>query len=118
MEDEQYKRYRKMVGEDIKCLHSVVDRKGTLHFLISGASGTRYKVSVGNKGALTCSCPDFKHGAKDGECVCKHCLFLIYRHLRLFEELDHPFFKRRWFTADEIQQIRNNRKNLKTMPRP
>lgn len=109
MEDEQYKRYRKMKQERIACLFSKVDKTtGTIYFLISGQSRNRYKVSIttGEKGKIKCSCPDFSTGAKAQKCVCKHCLLIIYEVLELFTEINHPFFTRLYFTPDETRSIK------------
>ena len=110
MNDEQYKRFRKMNSERIICLFSKIDSNATIHFLISGSSGTRYKVSIitdgKSAGKITCSCPDFSTGAKTQECVCKHCLFVIYNVLELFNSVNHSFFKRLYFTPDEIKSIK------------
>lgn len=104
MNDEQYKRYRKMNVEPIKCLYKA--RKNTnLYFLISGSSGTNYKVTVQSDGKISCSCPDFTHGSKDNRCICKHCLYVIYNVLRLFKSVEHTFFTRLYFTPDEVQEI-------------
>lgn len=111
MNDEQYKRFRKMNAENIECLISKKDKNGGLHFLINGSTGTHYKVSIYPNGKISCGCPDFTHNSKDNECVCKHCLFVLYKELRLFKNLEHYFFKRRFFTPDEIQIIQKLYKN-------
>lgn len=107
MNDEQYKRYRKMNNEPIQCLYETHDKKKNIYFLISGSSGTKYKVTITNSGKITCSCPDFGTGAKVQECVCKHCLYVLYNRLKVFRDLDHAFFKRRYFTPDEVHQVHN-----------
>ena len=56
MNDEQYKRYRKMDREPIKCLYKKRDNKKIMHFLISGSSGTKYIVSIPPDGKIKCSC--------------------------------------------------------------
>lgn len=105
MNDEQYKRYCKMTGEAIECLYQTNDRNGGLHFLISGSTGTRYKVTIHTDGKIDCGCPDFKHNSKSQECICKHCLFVIFQVLHLFKDVNHTFFERLFFTPDEIQNI-------------
>ena len=104
MNDEQYKRYRKMESDSIRCLYKTC-KKDTLHFLISGSRDVNYKVSIPRDGKISCSCPDFKHGASECECVCKHCLYVIYKEIRLFKSLDHTFFKRLYFTPDEVEKL-------------
>ncbi len=105
MNDEQYKRYRKMTSDPIQYLYGTHDNKKNLYFLVSGSSGTHYKVTIPTNGKISCSCPDFTHGAKEQECVCKHCLYVIYNVLKLFKDIDHSFFKRCCFTPDEIHSI-------------
>ncbi len=113
MNDEQYKRYRKMSSEPIQCLYETHDKKKNIYFLISGSSGTKYKVAIYTDGKISCSCPDFTHGAKIQECVCKHCLHVIYNVLRLFSDIDHAFFKRCHFTSDEVHSIHNAYREIK-----
>ena len=104
MNDEQYKRFIKMKNEDIKCLFKIKD-KSNYYFLISGSTGTHYKVAIYNTGKIHCDCPDFKNGAKTQECVCKHCLYVLYFVLKMFKNVDHAFFKRCFFTPDEMETI-------------
>ena len=104
MNDEQYKRYRKMCSDPIKCLYITPDKSKRLHFLISGSSGIKYKVTIPSDGKISCSCPDFKHGAKAQECVCKHCLYVILNILCICD-IHHSFFKRCYFTPDEVKTI-------------
>jgi len=105
MNDEQYKRYRKMNADPIKCLYKTHDKKKNIYFLISGSSGTKYKVIIPTNGKISCSCPDFTHGAKVQECVCKHCLYVIFNVLKVFTDLKHSFFTRCYFTPDEVKTI-------------
>ena len=107
MNEEQYKRFRKMTTEPIQCLYQTHDKQKNLFFLISGSSGTKYKVTIPNNGKIKCSCPDFSNGAKIQECVCKHCLHVIYNVIQLFKDVDHPFFNRCYFTPDEVHSIHN-----------
>ena len=84
MNDEQYKRFRTMQNDPtIRCLYSVKDKKDNMYFLISGSSGTNYRVVINNVGKITCGCPDFSNGAKIQECVCKQCLCVLYKYLGL-----------------------------------
>lgn len=105
MNDEQYKRFRKMNADNIECLYYTHNSNKNLFFLISGSSGAKYKVSISPKGKIECSCPDFKNGAKVQECVCKHCLYVIYNTLKLFDDVEHEFFDRLYFTTDEVHKI-------------
>ncbi len=117
MNDEQYKRYRKMQSDPIKCLFIIPDKSKNLHFLISGSSGTKYKVTIPVNGKISCSCPDFKHGAKVQECVCKHCLHVIFQVLRVFD-LEHTFFSRCYFTPEEVKTVHTiYREHLRKMRR-
>jgi hypothetical protein len=105
MNDEQYKRFRKMQNEPITCLFKTHDKQQKLYFLISGSSGSKYKVIIAPSGEISCSCPDFKHGAKIQQCVCKHCLYVIFKELNIFSSLTHTFFNRCYFTPDEVKNI-------------
>ena len=103
MNDEQYKRFRKMQAEKINCLFKTHDKHKKLYFLISGSAGNKYKVIISPNGEISCSCPDFKHSSKTQECVCKHCLHVIFKVLKLFSSVNHTFFTRCYFTPDEIK---------------
>lgn len=105
MNDEQYKRYRKLHSETIECLFRTHDSNKTIYFLVSGSTGTKYKVTIPKNGRIECSCPDFKTNCKTHHCVCKHCLYVIYDNLKLFKDIDHGFFKRCYFTPDEIHTV-------------
>jgi len=106
MNEEQYKRYRKMMSEPIKCLHRKKDSKNNLYFLINNSSDKNYKIKISQNGKIECSCPDFtKGGAKIEKCICKHCLFVIFKILKIFQDINHTFFKRCFFTPDEIKNI-------------
>ena len=113
MNEEQYKRYRKMQKENLKCLFSKRDKSGNMHFLINGSTGSNYKVSIYIHGKITCTCPDFTHNSTEKMCVCKHCLTVIYNQLEVFSDLNHLFFSRLFFTPDEIQTIAKIYKNSK-----
>lgn len=107
MNDEQYKRYRKMTSEPINCLLIKHDNKKNIYYLISGSSGIHYKVAIRSDGSIDCSCPDFKNSSKAQECICKHCLYVLNKVLKLFNDVDHTFYKRLFFTPDEIHTIHN-----------
>jgi hypothetical protein len=92
MDEQQYKRYRKMNSDSIECLYRTCDKNNNCHFLISGSSGTRYKVSINDNGVLSCSCPDAKHAGKVEKCLCKHCLYIIFKELEIFDSVDNVFF--------------------------
>ena len=114
MNDEQYKRFRKMDSEPINCLYITHSKTKTIYFLVSGSTGTKYKVEIPTNGKIICGCPDFQKTCKVQECVCKHCLHVIYKVLKLFKGVDHTFFKRCYFSPDEIQNIhRIYREHLK-----
>lgn len=107
MNDELYKRFRKLRQEPIECLFAMRDEKqGDFHFLINGSSGTRYKVSIQRQtGRVACSCPDYKYNNRVQECICKHALFVVAGILH--NKIDHAFFKRGYyFTADEMPLVK------------
>lgn len=105
MHDEQYKRYRKMHSDTIELLIKKASSKKDLYFLVKGNSGENYKVVIRRNGDVDCSCPDQKNGAKNNECICKHCLFVIFEVLKFTTDIDHTFFRRLRFTPDEMQRI-------------
>lgn len=112
MNDEQYKRYRKMLQDPIKDLFTLKDKQGNLHFLISGSSGTKYKVTIFLNGKIACSCPDFKHHGNSS--ICKHCLYVLFKSLHGIFSIKHAIFTRKpiFFTPDEIMDIKNSFKNF------
>lgn len=105
MHDEQYKRYRKMHNDTIKLLLKKKSLKRDLYFLVKGNSGENYKVVIRKNGVIDCSCPDQCNGAKNNECVCKHCLFVIFQVLQFTTDINHTFFSRLKFTPDEMTRI-------------
>lgn len=103
MNDEQYKRYRKLRTEEIAVLFCKRDSAKNMHFLVNGSTGTHYKVSVyRDTGKIECSCADYKHNARVQETLCKHCLFLA---IKIFPNIEHTFYKRRYFTRDEVPLV-------------
>lgn len=111
MNDEQYKRYRKLRTEEIEVLVCRRDDAKNMHFLVNGSTGTHYKVSVYLQGGhLVCSCPDYKHNARIQETLCKHCLFLA---TKIFPNIEHTFYKRRYFTPDELPLVKKFYKSFK-----
>jgi hypothetical protein len=112
MNDEQYKRYRKMTNEPIECLFHL-RKNEVLYFLISGSSDTHYKVRIPQNGRISCSCPDFTHTCSVQECVCKHCLYVLLVVLKVFTDLQHTFFTRRFLTPDEVQSAHSSYRELK-----
>lgn len=107
MNDETYKRYKKLDENIISCLFSIRKDK-TFHFLISGSNDKRYRVSIDKK-FITCTCPDYKHNCKTMETVCKHCIFILTDTLNVFS-LKHDFWKRRFLTPDEYEKIKESYK--------
>ena len=106
MNNEQYKRYRKMEHDKLSCLFKAKDKSGNLHFLILGSTDTKYKVSIYMKDRkIRCSCPDFKNNSSSRDCVCKHCLHVLYKVLKLFKNADHSFFEKFIFNENEIAKI-------------
>lgn len=112
MNDEEYKRFRKLKTEDIQCIYNTYTNNN-FYFLVIGSSHTKYKVVIESKGKIYCSCPDFKHNARKCETTCKHCLYIIFIKLKLFKDVNHTFFKRHYFTPDEVQMIYSIYKRLK-----
>lgn len=93
MNDVQYTRYKNALNTKMDCLFSTRDTAGNMHFLIE--SSQRYKVSIYlHDGSVTCSCPDYTCRSRTEQCVCKHCVYVLMRHLKLVNSLDHAFFGR------------------------
>ena len=105
MNSQQEKRYAKLRTERFYLLDRSV-RDENLQFHISGSTRNVYTVTVyPNSASVFCSCPDARSWAKKHKCVCKHCLFILYRVLKVFDRTDHPFFDRLWFTPEELECI-------------
>jgi len=99
MNDECYNRFKKI--DKIRCVFSI-RKDGKYLFLVSGSSNTKYTVTIENKW-IRCSCPDFKHNFN--KTVCKHCILILYDTLKLFK-IDHSFWNRKFFTPDELDQLK------------
>jgi hypothetical protein len=112
MNDEQYKRFKKMLSENIECLHITKD-KNNLYFLINASTSKHYKIIISNDGKIKCSCPDYINTVKIQECLCKHCLYIIYNILKDYKNINHEIYKRCYFSKDEIQDIYIWYKNYK-----
>lgn len=112
MNDAQYSRFRKMNNENISILYTKIINNN-IYFLLKSASNTNYKISIKSCthlkipkcGKIFCSCPDNKFNSNDKECVCKHILYILFKYLKIFSNLEHTFFKRRYFTPDEMSAI-------------
>ncbi len=106
MNSQQEKRYAKLRTERFYLLDRSTSPEDNLEFHISGSTRNVYTVTVYPKSAtIFCTCPDARSGAKKNSCVCKHCLFILYRVLKVFDQTDHPFFGRLSFTAGELECI-------------
>lgn len=70
MKDDLYTRFRNRTH--VKCVFSC--KKGNkCYFLITGSTGTKYKVTAEPSGEMTCSCPDFAHR----KLFCKHIMAVV-----------------------------------------
>jgi len=106
MNSQQEKRYVKLQSERFYLLDRSTTPEGKLEFHISGSTRNVYTVTVyPNNANIFCTCPDAKNWAKKNNCICKHCLFILYRVLKVFDRADHPFFDRLWFTPEELECI-------------
>lgn len=104
MKVQQEKRYQKLFSEHFYLLGH--EMKKNMIFHISGSTKNVYTVTIyPDKGTIFCSCPDAKSWAAKQKCVCKHCLFILYRVLKVFDGTDHPFFDRLEFTGEEMERI-------------
>jgi len=103
---QQEKRYAKLNTERFYLLGYDTDNKQNLQYHISGSTRNVYTVTVYPQTAkIFCTCPDAKSWAARYNCICKHSLFILYRVLKVFDAVNHPFFDRMWFTAMELECI-------------
>jgi hypothetical protein len=104
MNSQQEKRFAKLHGEQFYLLDHKVGEN--LCFHISGSTKNIYTVTIylGKKN-IFCTCPDAKSWCPKYGCVCKHCLFVLYRVLRVFEGQNQPFFTTLLFDTDELDRI-------------
>lgn len=110
MNIQQENRYSKLRTECFYLLGNETDEK-KLQYHISGSTRNVYTVTVYTHNAkVFCTCPDAKSWAVKYKCVCKHVLFVLYRVLKVFDSIDHPFFNRDGqtlvFTPLELDCIR------------
>lgn len=96
MNDEQYKRYRKIISDKkIQILFNKIEN-GNIHYLIQGS--IKYKVSIYKTGKVICSCPDYKYSNAVNKCYCKHILFIF----NPIFDINHSIYTRTFITPDEI----------------
>jgi hypothetical protein len=116
MNAEQYNKYSKIYETNPDILIHAKDTKGNLHFLIQGTK--RYRVSIlSDSGKVECTCPDFKHHSsrqKKPSYLCKHCMLVVTDKLNIFGSriMEHTFFKRGWYSADELYSLHNKFETL------
>ena len=105
MNSQQEKRYAKLKTD----LFYLLDREVTLQnyeFHVSGSTCNIYTVTIyPDEAIICCTCPDAKSWAKKYNCVCKHCLFVLFRVLKIFDRTNQPFFNTLMFSPDEIERI-------------
>ena len=105
MNRQQSARFAKLKTEKFYLLdRKMVDNVITMH--ISGSTQNIYTVTINmERSSIFCDCPDNKTRAKSQGCVCKHCLFVLYRVLRIFNGTDQRFFIALTFTPDDMERI-------------
>jgi len=114
MNDDQYKRYRKAKSEPIKIIYKTC-KDSTLHFLVSGTRGDKYKVTIGGESrsdshkSIKCTCPDSVKRTEI-DCVCKHCAFVL-QQLGICD-VDHPFWCTHKLSSDDAVKVLKSFKNL------
>ena len=77
-------------------------------FFISGSSKNVYTVTIFENRKISCNCPDMKSWAKESDCICKHCCFVLFRVLDLkdyYSNNEIKFFKNLEFDDDEYEFI-------------
>ncbi len=71
---------------------------------VSGSSKNIYSIYIyENTRKIKCNCPDMKSWASYNRCVCKHCCFLLFRVLKLWELGD--FFENLEFSEELFPEI-------------
>lgn len=102
MNDNQYKRFKKLSSEPFYLL----EYDQNFVFKISGSTKNIYTVSINAfSKTINCDCPDSISWAKKCNCVCKHCLFILYRVLKIYNTLDVPFFNTLHFNDSDMKLI-------------
>ena len=77
-------------------------------FFISGSSKNVYTVTIFDNKKMSCNCPDMKSWAKESDCICKHCCFVLFRVLDLKDYYSNNkinFFNDLEFDDDEYEFI-------------
>lgn len=105
MNSQQQKRYQKLNNDKFFLLGTHRENNNLL-FDISGSTKNVYHVTIyGDTGTIFCTCPDAKSWAVKHNCICKHCLFVLYRVLRIFDNTNESFFDCLVFSIDELERI-------------
>ena len=105
MDLQQEKRYAKL-NTDLFYLLDRECKSGDYEFHVSGSTRNVYTVTIyPEKSTIFCTCPDAKSWAQKYDCICKHCLFVLFRVLKVFDCKTQSFFEKLLFTADEIERI-------------
>jgi predicted nucleic acid-binding Zn finger protein len=66
-------------------------------------------VSIYKNGNITCSCPDYINTCKKLECVCKHCIAVIWNVIGK-DDVHNEFYTRLKLNKKELQKLKINEK--------
>ena len=86
-------------------------------FFISGSSKNVYIVKIFDNKTINCNCPDMKSWARESDCVCKHCCFVLFRVLDIYKYYENDnnklnFFNDLKFDDDEYNFIESRMLDL------
>jgi hypothetical protein len=118
MKIKQHERFQKIFYESFFLLN-IVNNNHNVIFKVSGSTSNVYSVRINKTfewNNIFCDCLDSKKWANMHEVVCKHCVFIIFKVLKLFpfknslsnittNEKGEDFFEKRKLNKDYIEAI-------------
>jgi len=87
MKQEQHDRFQKLFYEN-HYLIGIINKSEEFIFNVSGSTKNVYQVRIMKnfeKNYISCNCFDAKKWARINGVMCKHCLFVIFKVLKLFK---------------------------------
>lgn len=118
MKIKQHERFQKIFYESLFLLN-IVNKTHDVIFKVAGSTSNVYSVRINKSFELNnifCDCPDSKKWANIHGVVCKHCVFIIFKVLKLFpyknilsnittDERGEEFLEKRKLNKDNIEVI-------------
>ena len=86
MKIKQHERFQKIFYESFFLLN-IVNKTHDVIFKVSGSTSNVYSVRINKTfecNNIFCDCPDSKKWANIHGVICKHCVFIIFKVLKLF----------------------------------